>query len=263
MIFSHAVSKYMTSPVATVAADTSLSAIARMLDERRISAVPVVDGGALVGVISRTDLVRVGRIQAGSHRSAPVLTLPEKRAGELVREANRPPVTVAPTASLRDAAVAMVEHHIHRLFVREGAALVGVISTLDLMRVVAQARIDAPISSIMSTPLFTVKAQQPLSAAVERLEHAHVTGMVVVDDDFPVGVFTQLEAMAARDLPRDTRVDEVFDPSMLCLPSTTKIFRAAEQATRMEVRRVIPCKDRDAVGIVTGFDFVKLVATTA
>jgi hypothetical protein len=40
------------------------------------------------------------------------------------------------------------------------------------------------------------------------------------------------------------------------------IYRAAEQACRMEVRRVIPCREREAVGIVTGMDFVKLVAAT-
>jgi predicted transcriptional regulator len=110
--------------------------------------------------------------------------------------------------------------------------------------------------------LFTVRANEPISAAVERLEHARVTGLVVVEDDFPVGVFTQLEAMQVRDWPRDTRVDDCFDPAMLCLPANTKVFRAAEQAHRMEVRRIIPCKDREAVGIVTSFDFAKLVAAT-
>jgi predicted transcriptional regulator len=112
----------------------------------------------------------------------------------------------------------------------------------------------------MSKPLFSVKAQQPISVAVERLEQARVTGLVVLEDDWPVGLFTQVEAMESRDLPRDTRIDEVLDPSLLCLPSTTKVHRAAAQAQRMAVRRIIPCQDREAVGIVTGFDFAKLIA---
>ena len=259
--FSHPVSTVMTRNVATIGPDTMLPHIARELDQRQISAMPVVDAnGALLGVISRTDLLRVGRIQAGSHRKASVLTLPERRAAELLHDKSRPPIVVAPTTTLRDASRKMRDERVHRVFVTEGDNLVGVISTLDVMGAVRDSKIDLPISEIMSTPLFSITAQQPLSAAVARLEQAHVTGLVVLDDDYPVGVFTQLEAMQSRDLPRDTRVDELFDPSMLCLPVTTKVFRAAEQAARMNVRRIIPCRDRDAVGIVTSFDFVKLAA---
>lgn len=250
----------MITDLTTVGPQASLTLVARLLDEKRISAVPVVDGDALVGVISRTDLLRVGRIQAGTHRTAPALTLPEQQVADLSRRTPRAPLTVASNASLREAAQGMFRERVHRLFVTDGGKLAGVLSTYDLLRAVRDARVEVPIAEIMSTPLFTIKATQPLSSAVERIEHAHVSGLVVVDDDFPVGVFTQLEALQARDLPRDTRVDEVFDPSLLCLPTTTKAFRAAEQACRMEVRRVIPCKDREAVGIVTGLDFAKLVA---
>lgn len=251
----------MTSNVATVGPEVMLSTVARTLEERRISALAVVDAkGAPIGVISRTDLVRVGRSQAGSHRKASVMTLPEQRASELLREINRAPVTTTPSTSLRDAARSMCEHRVHRLFVVDGQQVTGVISTLDMMTAVCDAKVDRPLDQIMSTPLFSVTAQQPISVAIERLEHARVTGLVVLDDEWPVGVFTQVEAMESRDLPRDTRIDEAFDPSMLCLPTATKVYRAAAQAQRLAVRRVIVCRDREAVGIVTGFDFAKLVA---
>lgn len=260
MTFSQPVSKYMTGPVATIDHEEALTHVARVFDEQHISAAPVVAAGVVIGVLSRVDLLRVGRIQAGSHHRAPVITLPQKTAGEVARAAKRSPIVMPSSTTLQQAAATMLEHRIHRIFVMDGDALAGVLSASDMLRVVAEARVTAPITTIMSTPLFTIKAQQPLSAAVERLEHAHVTGLVVLDDDFPVGLFTQLEALRSRDEPRDTRVDEVFDPAMLCLPVTTKIHRAAEQATRMQVRRVIPCREREAVGIVTAMDFVKLVA---
>ncbi len=261
MLFTRSVSEYMTPDVATVGPDDMLTRVAATLSARRVSALAVADDqGAILGVISRTDLVRVGRNQAGSHRKASALVLPEKRAGDLVRDIGRTPVVVSPTATLRTAAQTMCEHRVHRLFVIENKRITGVISTLDMMSVVADAKIELPISEIMSTPLFSVKAQQPIGMALERLEHTRVTGLVVLDDEWPVGVFTQVEAMESRDLPRDTRIDEVFDPSMLCLPTITKVYRAAAQAQRLEVRRIIPCLDREAVGIVTGFDFAKLVA---
>ncbi|MCX5741781.1 MAG: CBS domain-containing protein, partial [Proteobacteria bacterium] len=237
MQFSHPVSEYMTTDVATVGPDVMLPVVAHTLAERRVSALAVVDAThAILGVISRTDLVRVGRMQAGSHRKAAVLTLPQKTASELVRENARTPLVVKSGTTLRDAARMMCEHHVHRLFVVDGDKLTGVISTLDMMTAVCDAKIEIPLSEIMSKPVFSVKAQQPLSAAVERLEHAHVTGLVVFDDEWPVGVFTQIEAMSSRDLPRDTRLDDVLDPSMLCLPDTTKVYRAAQQARRLDVR---------------------------
>jgi CBS domain-containing protein len=259
--FSRPVSEYMTANVATLGLDAMLSHAAHELDQLGVSAMPVVDAqGAVVGVLSRTDLLRVGRIQAGSHRRASVLTLPEKSVGDQVRGQARAPLVVAPAAPLREAARAMCEHRVHRLFVVEGGRLTGVISTLDLTTAVSEAKVEAPISDIMSSPVFSVKAQQPISAAVERLEHARVAGLIVMDDAWPVGVFTQIEAMAARDLPRETRVDEVFDPSMLCLPAETKLYRAAAQARRLAARRIIVCRGPEAAGIVTGFDFAKLVA---
>ena len=57
----------MTSPVITVATDTPVREVARLLLERRISAVPVVDGsGKIVGIVSEGDLMR--RVEAGTER---------------------------------------------------------------------------------------------------------------------------------------------------------------------------------------------------
>ena len=199
-VFTRPVSEFMTAPVTSIGVDAALSHVAHTLDQQGVSALPVVDGkGAIIGVLSRTDLLRVGRIQAGSHRRAAVLTMPEKTAGEQLGANPRAPIVVAPTAPVRDAARAMCEHHVHRLFVVDGGRPVGVVSTLDLTRAVGESRNEAPITEVMSSPVFTVKAQQPISAAVERLENAKVAGLVVLDDGWPVGVFTQVEALQARD----------------------------------------------------------------
>jgi len=48
----------MTRKVVTVTGDATLDEIAQLLEERRIKRVPVVDGGRLVGIVSRADLLR-------------------------------------------------------------------------------------------------------------------------------------------------------------------------------------------------------------
>jgi CBS domain-containing protein len=48
---------------------------------------------------------------------------------------------VAPTADVREAAQQMLYADVHRLFVTEGDAVVGVISTTDIVRAVAKAQL--------------------------------------------------------------------------------------------------------------------------
>jgi len=49
----------MTSPVITVAEDTSLETVATLFERHRIKRVPVLSDGRLVGLVSRTDLLKV------------------------------------------------------------------------------------------------------------------------------------------------------------------------------------------------------------
>nr|WP_243137436.1 CBS domain-containing protein [Desulfofundulus thermobenzoicus] len=52
------VRKLMTTDVITVTEDTGLSDVAQILSRRRFKKVPVVQGRKLVGIISRSDVVR-------------------------------------------------------------------------------------------------------------------------------------------------------------------------------------------------------------
>ena len=50
-------SEVMSSPVIAVRPEAPLREVARTLAERRISAVPVVDRGRLVGIVSEADVL--------------------------------------------------------------------------------------------------------------------------------------------------------------------------------------------------------------
>ena len=56
--YDRPVREVMVSPVITVADDTSVEAIARVLQDRHIKRVPVLRDGRIVGIVSRADLVR-------------------------------------------------------------------------------------------------------------------------------------------------------------------------------------------------------------
>ncbi|MBK6515440.1 MAG: CBS domain-containing protein [Polyangiaceae bacterium] len=68
-----------------------MSDVHSLLEERNISAVPVVDAsGSPLGVISRTDLLRVGTPRPKERRTTTVLVdLPEKTAGDIMHPGSR------------------------------------------------------------------------------------------------------------------------------------------------------------------------------
>jgi predicted transcriptional regulator len=256
--FSVSVRDFMSSPVHAVEATALLSEVHAKMSDRGVSSLAVTDAdGKTCGVITRTDLLKVGRRQAGSRRDAALLTFPNKSAAEVM---TKDIVTVKPDDSVEQAADIMIKNGYHRIYVQDNGVTVGVLSTRDIMLVIGEKRLNKPISSFMSSPAFTVRATEPISLASERLAKARVSGLIVVDQDWPVGLFTQTVALQAKDLPKETTIDEVMDPGMLLLDPTTPIFRAAAQAAAMDVRRVVAWDGSKIQGILTGLDFAKAAA---
>jgi len=250
------VSFYMTADPQVGTPRTSLREVAALLARSRFSALPIVDGAALVGVVSRTDLLRLGIAGSALDRSV-ALAVPDIPAGDVM---TRNPLTVVPSASLPGAARQMIEHHVHRLFVVDGGRLAGVISALDLTEVVRDRKIATPLHDVMSKPIIVIDAREPRRAAIELLDRSGVTALVVVDGEWPVGVFSQIDAVASRDLPRDAPLEDVVDGCFICMPDTTPLHHAAAQAAQLDVRRVSACRRQEPAGIVSGTDFVRVIA---
>jgi CBS domain-containing protein len=254
--FDSPVRHHMQSPVVSVRVGDDLARVRDELDKRRFSSLPVVDEeGRPVGVLSRTDLLRLGRMEAGRRPKSALLTLPQR---PVERAMTRPIVVVGRDATVRDCARLMREHHHHRVFVIYEERLAGVFTTRDLMTVVSQARVEGTVADLMTAPVFTVRVEEPIALATDRLARAHVSGLVVVDDGWPVGIFTQAEALEAARMPRDTPVEDVFSPALLCLSQRAPLHRAAAQAAATSARRVIATHEREMVGILTGLDFTRV-----
>jgi CBS domain-containing protein len=143
----------MTRGVLTVDADWSVAELATFLEDHAISGAPVVDAeGALLGVVSVTDIARRGAVDDVSEPEAHAfyhqgieraLAREEAEsfrvvdASSKVREIMTPMIfSVDPSAPVREVADTMLRGRIHRLFVMEGGKLVGVISSLDLLSLV-------------------------------------------------------------------------------------------------------------------------------
>ena len=256
--FDEPVVAYMTRDLEIAHVDTPVDKIARTMHMRDVSGVPILDArGRLVGVVTRTDLIRLGLMQARRRSTGSAMTLPHQRASEVMTHA---PVEVSSATSLRHAARLMIDNEIHRVFVTEGGQLAGVLSAVNVAAAVRDAKLVAPVSSIMTSPIATIDVHRPLSAALDLLDRRRVTGLIVTDEGHPIGMFAQADALASRELPGPSSIEDTYDPAVICLPDDMKLHRVAAHVTDLRVRRVVVCKAREPVGIVSASDFARVVA---
>jgi CBS domain-containing protein len=251
-MFSTPAREYMSRSLVSVRPDLPLDEIARLLEERDISCVAVTDeAGVPAGIVSTTDLLRD--------------TLKNLPPGQGPRRAARDVMTtsvigVDEMQTVREAAEVMVTHRIHRVLVYRAGHAVAVLSTRDVMRAVMFHHIEVPLARVMTSPVETVDVGERIDVAIGRLGEKALRGLVVVDGDFPVGLFTEHEALKARALPQDVLahpVEQVMSYQMLCLDAATPLYRVAGHAIATRARRVIAVDGRVLKGIATGFDIAR------
>ncbi len=145
----------MNTEVFSVKDDMTVQELAGFLTEREILGAPVVDSeGEVVGVVSCTDIVQSTTTEATmlleksthgfyehgwENKLDPdemVRMHVEENESLPVREIMTPTIyTVPEDTSLSEIAKAMVAGRIHRLLVTRGSRLVGIITTLDMLKI--------------------------------------------------------------------------------------------------------------------------------
>jgi CBS domain-containing protein len=143
----------MSSPVVTVSPDTPLKEVAELMLSRRVSGLPVVDGGDhLVGIISESDfLPKLEQAQRAdthpnllsrlTHMAGPDHALEARSAGDLMTSRV---IAAEPEAEVREVVHLMVTHKVNRVPIVERGHLVGIVTRADLLRTLT--RDDAAIT---------------------------------------------------------------------------------------------------------------------
>jgi CBS domain-containing protein len=109
--------------IISIAAGKTMKDVVTLLAERRIGAVPVMDGGQVVGIVSERDLVY------GLAREGPALL---DKPVEAVM--TTPALTVSSGDSILAALALMTKRRVRHLPVVDGGAIVGFVSIGDLVK---------------------------------------------------------------------------------------------------------------------------------
>jgi CBS domain-containing protein len=145
------VGEIMQTDVITVGPDTTVRELASILAHKKISGVPVVDDEyEVVGMVSEADII-VQDAELHFPYYVPLLDSViylqsfnkfedrlRKMFGSKVKEIMSTEVmTIAPDASVRDAATLMADREINRLPVVAEGKLVGIVTRHDIVRAIA------------------------------------------------------------------------------------------------------------------------------
>jgi CBS domain-containing protein len=131
------VAELMQRSVKTVRSDASIAEVVASLAEAHVSGLPVVDGsGRVIGVVSTSDvLMAEAEVESPGARR-------ELLEDTAVLEIMTPhPLRVAASEDVREAARQMLYADVHRLLVIEGERVIGIISTTDIVRAVANGKL--------------------------------------------------------------------------------------------------------------------------
>lgn len=140
----------MTPEPICVEGSTSLRALAAIFEQNEISGVPVVgNGGRLVGIVSKTDLVHHALQRARGSLPAYYFEMMGEELGEEVEASpeeepvvqdimSDDPVTARVDERATEVAQRLVEARVHRAVVLDRQHCpIGVVTSLDLLRVLA------------------------------------------------------------------------------------------------------------------------------
>lgn len=191
------VSHAMRMPAETVTPGETVGAAARRMSSLRLGCLPVVEGNALVGIVTTTDLLaELGMSEAIREISS---------SPDVAAMMTRDPVTVCADDLLSIAILCMTEKGIRHLPVVDGdLRVVGIVSDRDLRAAIGHPRFhlcdpratELTVGQIMTPAPFTLRPHEPILHAVGRFVDDRVGALPVIDgEDQLVGIVSYLDVL--------------------------------------------------------------------
>ena len=245
----------MQCGVVTVDRKESVYKAIGILAEKRISGLPVVDGGRLVGMLSEKDVLRA-------------LCQAESLLGRVEEYMTADVVSFDLEAPLSDVGQTLINTGFRRVAVLQEGRLAGIITRADLIRhtkyrlLSLAERTDGNtygplVKDVMQHGLLTVKSKTSLYEAAEVLATRGVTGLPVVDDAMAlVGIITEKDLLKVLFDPDSTgqEVQDLMTTEVISFTPTDSLFNVCRCLIQHDFHRVPILDGRRLVGIISCAD---------
>lgn len=188
------ISSVMVKDVITVPQTMQLGEVAKIMLDKGIGSVPVMDEDKMVGIVSKADFVTLA-----SGIAFDKITVKEIMTKDLI--------AVSPTERIVHARRQMLECHVGRLPVVDDGKLVGMITSKDLMRAFIEFRKSVPekyqksqikdllVDDIMSLNPTFVSKDMTITEVSDIIMETGFNGLPVVDDGNVIGIITQTDIL--------------------------------------------------------------------
>lgn len=170
----------MRKDVAYATLPGSRDEVHSLLKAKKVSGVPVLKDGKVVGIVSRANLLKK----------------PEEEQLALLMTRN--PITISPNEDIAVASKILLENNIRRLPVVEDERLVGIISVADIVAAIADMNITDHVGKYMNPVSVPVWTDTPLNVVARIMELARTKAVTVIDNHLEVvGIITDRDIINA------------------------------------------------------------------
>jgi len=268
------VKNWMSSPVVTVTRETSLNDARKMISEKQIRALPVVDNDQLVGIVTRRGLLRVDLSFLNDENRHLETDPADAKVGDVL---TLNPITVFPQSIIPKAARIMLENKITALPVMDGGQLIGILTTSDLLRFILSEYPDVKrkqsVSHYMTDEVISLEPHSTLLEAHTLMGTKRIRSLIVMEGENMVGLVTRTDLMSSDPSRLGSRnnqelslkiltqpVEKIMSRDLITILPSAPVTEAVELMLKYKIH-CLPVVDAEKklVGIITESDLFLLI----
>jgi CBS domain-containing protein len=180
------VKDYMTAPIYVIERNEPIQRARNLMFKYGIGRLPVLDGGKLVGIVTKYDITNRLNQAAPEWRRRPIDKVPIQMV------MTEKPITIFPDATMPQAAELMVENDISGMPVERDGELVGMVTTRDMMRYFSEQEMKATVGDMMNRNVLNVHRHHTIGHILEEMNVQGTSrALVYEDNNVPVGIVTR------------------------------------------------------------------------
>lgn len=268
------VKSWMTSPVVTVTAETNLTDARKLIDEKHIRALPVVQGEKLIGIITKRGLLRLDLSILGVESWNLGVDLADETVGDVM---TKNPLTIRPESLVPKAARIMLENKITALPVLENGKMVGILTNSDLLRFILAEypglKKEILVKHYMTDEVVSIEKDTTLLEAHRLMGTKRIRSLPVLENEAIVGLVTRTDLMSSDPSRLASRknqevslkiltqpVEKVMTTPVLTISPEAELTQAAKMMLENKIHSlpVIDVENK-MVGIITESDLFLMV----
>ncbi len=244
------ISSIMSRDVITLEPKEILMSAVEKMSFNNVSCVVVVEDKKPTGILTERDIIQI----IGHNINLNVT--------RLVSVMKSPVIAISEEIDIPEAANLMVINGLRRLVVVDGEHnIIGIVTQTDIIKNLS---IDSFISfkkaeQIMKRKIISLGRKDTVSAAVELMIKNHISCVLIIEDDKPVGIITERDitkSIAENNILNN--VEEIMNFPVFTADKDINLYDATKLMEKNKLRSlVIVDSEGNVIGIVTKSDIIK------